>query len=191
MRYPAIVGFCGKARSGKDTAAMYLAQMYGYHHASFAGGIKAMVKTLLQYRGVDEETISRMLHSDLKEDITTHLNMTSPRHVMQTLGTEWGRMNIHPHFWVDTELDHIQSAVGDVPVVFSDVRFENEVEAIRRKGGVVIYLERNAVGLRDITGNHVSESVEYLRSFCTHVVPNNGTLSELQTKLDYLVGGAD
>ena len=185
MSRPQIIGFCGVARSGKDTCARYLHDQYGYHHASFAGGIKVMVEALLRYRGLNEdEIIRRMLHDDLKETCSHYLGQATPRTVMQTLGTEWGRKYIHPHLWVATELDHVRATVGDVPIVFSDVRFENEIEAIKYHNGAVVFIHRPGAGLLGDAGRHASERVGSLASQCTFEIENNGTIEELYTTLD-------
>ena len=188
MSRPQIIGFCGVARSGKDTCARYLRDQYSYHHASFAGGIKAMVEALLRYRGLSEdEIIYRMLHDDLKETSTHYLGQATPRTVMQTLGTEWGRKYIHPHLWVATELDHVRAIAGEVLIVFSDVRFENEIEAIKYHNGAVVYIHRPGAGLLGDASAHESERVGSLASQCTFEIVNDSTIDDLYKALDQIL----
>lgn len=62
----------------------------------------------------------------------------SPRRIMQTLGTEWGRVLHGPDFWVE----QWQRATADMPLlVAEDCRFANEAEAIRARGGLVFEVE--------------------------------------------------
>jgi hypothetical protein len=105
----------------------------------------------------------------------------TPRHALQQLGTEWGRA-CYPNVWVDLvmratdrllhgsrdALDYCnyysaQSGVifvGGLPrpkgIAISDVRFPNEVTAIRAKGGV-LWKTTHGAGLTDAAGDHESE----------------------------------
>ncbi len=57
---------------------------------------------------------------------------------MQTLGTEWGR-TLAPDLWVNA---WCRSIVGLKRVVADDVRFDNEVAAVRALGGMVFEVRR-------------------------------------------------
>lgn len=118
---------------------------------------------------------------DRKECPSPILMGRTPRHAMQTLGTEWGRDAIHPKFWVSLW----QRAAYDVldhggMVVCDDVRFENEVETIRSVGGVIVKVER--AGLQ--AGDHVSERFAFS---VDHTVVNNGSIDDLFAKVDRLM----
>jgi hypothetical protein len=130
-----LVGLIGKRGSGKDTAASVL-EAHGFQNVKFAGALKAMLRTLLTYQGVDDETVERMIDGDLKESPTPYLSGRSPRYAMQTLGTEWGRVLMDPDFWLNSSMGRATSA----PSVISDVRFPNECAAIRNAGGTLIRL---------------------------------------------------
>jgi hypothetical protein len=111
-----------------------------------------MLSTMLEMQGVDEDTIVRMLHDDLKEVPTPFLNGQTPRHAMQTLGTEWGRKLIHPDIWVDATM---RAAEQFDKVVIPDVRFPNEVAAVTNRGGWVYRITRPGVEQDD----HESEAL--------------------------------
>jgi hypothetical protein len=154
---PALIGLIGKKGSGKDTAAEAL-ETLGFQNVKFAGALKAMLRTLLAYQGVDEATIGRMIDGDLKEVPTEYLAGKTPRFAMQTLGTEWGRTLIGPDFWLDAAMK--KAATGDT--VITDCRFPNEVEAVNANGGTVIRIvaegrtvfDESAVGV-----DHASETL--------------------------------
>lgn len=147
-----IIGFAGLAGAGKDTAAAALA-LYGYQPRAFAGALKAMLGALLAYQGASIEDRARMLHGDLRATPSIFLDYKTPRHALQTLGTQWGRQSIDPDLWVNAEFCAMANAQG--PFVFSDVRFPNEVDAIRKAAGVVIYIDRPGVE----RGAHESEQL--------------------------------
>lgn len=148
-----IIGFTGRKRSGKDTASAVF-EAAGFERLSFAGPIKDMLGVLLEYQGVTEDVIERMLEGDLKEVPTPFLQGRSPRYAMQTLGTEWGRAMIGDALWVDALLN---ASEFYEQVVVSDVRFPNEVTALKEAGAVIYRISRpdNPLGAND---NHASEA---------------------------------
>jgi hypothetical protein len=82
------------------------------------------------------------------------------RHVLQTLGTEWGRA-IDPDLWVDIALRRARQdlAAGAPLAVITDGRFRNEVLAVRSAGGAVIRLVTpDAPGLEGSAARHSSET---------------------------------
>lgn len=146
-----IVGFTGRKRSGKNTAADVFAHA-GYQHLSFASPIKAMLYILLQIQGLSHVKILDMLEGNSKELPSPFLGGRSPRHCMQTLGTQWGRQLISDTIWVDTLM---MTAKQFPAVVVSDVRFPNEVAAIKAAGGVVYRVVRPGLIAND---DHESEA---------------------------------
>lgn len=148
-----LVGLTGRKRSGKDTAGAVF-QEAGYVRLAFATPIKIMIGVLLQYQGITEPMLSRMMEGDLKEEPSDLLGGKSPRHAMQTLGTEWGRGMISDSLWVDTLL---KASKRFEQVVVTDVRFPNEVTAVKEAGGEIYRISR--------TGNvpppdaHMSEAL--------------------------------
>jgi deoxynucleotide monophosphate kinase-like protein len=151
-----IIGIRGAAGAGKSTAAKHLIERYGFKNGKFSGALKAMLRTFLRYRGVDEETIERMIEGDFKEVPSPHLNGATPRWAMQSLGNEWGRNCIHRTLWVDTEME---VSADETRLVFDDVRYQNEADAIRERGGLIIEIQRNSEERPDV-GKHASEVQE-------------------------------
>lgn len=78
----------------------------------------------------------------------------SPRAVLQTIGTEFGR-SIDRSIWIKESVGESVSAIesGKWMSVITDGRFLNEVHTVKRAGGVVIKLE----GDSSIVSGHQSE----------------------------------
>ena len=133
-----IIGIAGLARSGKDTLADYLLDNLGdvWRRSSFANPMKQMLGAI----GVD--------CSDSNKDNIDPTFGVPVRHMMQTLGTEWGREMIHGNIWVEA---FARLNAGKY-VIVPDVRFENEAELVREYG-VLICIE----GRGGIEGGHISE----------------------------------
>lgn len=133
-----VVGLSGFAQSGKTTAALYLEQKYGVRRKHIAEPLRAMLAVLLKANGMSSEMITRYLEGDLKEQLIPELGVTS-RYAQITLGTEWGRELVNNDLWANTW----ERGIGEGESVMNDsVRFPNEAEAIRRRGGVVIMIKR-------------------------------------------------
>lgn len=145
-----IIGFTGKAGAGKDTAANVLVEHYGFHQVAFADPMRAMMEALLEPAGLEE-----YMKRDLKEATIPELGV-SYRHMMQTLGTEWGR-GLGSDFWIRLAGARIYSSRASLinRWVISDVRFPNEAEWIQARGGRVIHIARP--GIQAARG-HASEA---------------------------------
>lgn len=170
-----LIGLSGKAGSGKTTVTNYLTTM-GFSTRKFADPLKFMLYNLLVSQGVSPTDTTRYIEGDLKEVPTELLGGKSPRHAMQTLGTEWGRVQLHEDFWVEAALRNLDT--GDL--IFDDVRFPNEALAIRNKGGIVVNIIREDAPQ---LGRHLSEDA--LTDFAFNfVIYNDADLETLYRRVD-------
>lgn len=183
-----IIGFAGPAGSGKSTAARHLVDVHGAIRLPFARPLKAMLHHLLEVQGVGLALATRMIDGDLKEVPSPAFGGHTPRHAMQSLGTEWGRA-LSPTFWVDAWRAAVDRAdlessadLTDVTVVADDVRFPEEVAAIRALGGVVIRVIRAGAGLAGAGADHPSETTDL--GAPDLLVVNDGSLDWLRTQID-------
>lgn len=96
--------------------------------------------------------------------------------LLQVLGTECFRARYGPRVFVDRELRRLDRD-GPPRAVFADVRFPEEADAIRARGGVVLRLTRRAGGRDDgRSAGHASEAGGFEADA---VVANDGTPAEL------------
>ena len=93
-------------------------------------------------------------HHRTVEIIETKVNLT-PRLLLQLLGTECGRNIIHPNIWVNALMSEYKESpqnilkgegyqLGDVYPnwIITDCRFPNELEAVKKEGGITIRVNR-------------------------------------------------
>jgi hypothetical protein len=166
-----IIGLTGPEGAGKSTAAKLLADMYGLEVLPFARPLKDMLQAL----GVPRR---HLWGSPIeKAEPLAILNGKSAREAMQTLGTEWGRVHIGEGFWGDAWEARARAAGG---VVADDCRFANEVERVRRMGGLVVCIVRDMADFRRVP-KHPSEDFASLDR--DRLVLNAGTTDELQQNL--------
>lgn len=182
MPAPRIIGFTGLKGSGKDTAALAFIQR-GYVNVKFADPLKLMLRTLLEYKGAHPALIDRMIDGDLKEKQVGYLDMKTPRHAMQTLGTEWGRHLMDQDFWVDTFMERCAVILRDAPIVVTDVRFPNEVDAVKQMGGQVYRVFSPDKAIADI---HPSEQHVALLPVDGEIPNDAASAEEFTQKVDTL-----
>jgi hypothetical protein len=176
-----IIGVAGKARTGKDTVGDYLIEEKGFIRLSFAGPLKRMVCALLY---CDENWIN---DPDNKEFPVPGSDY-SPRQLMQTLGTEWGRKTLGEDFWVNIVQRDLQALcdidTGCGGVIITDCRFDNEAEMLRKMGGTIWHIIRNDAPK---VATHASEAGISLHED-DYVLLNNSTIVGLYDAIDNLLG---
>lgn len=173
---PILIGLTGRARSGKSTAAEHLVGTYMLEHYAFADPLRDGLMAIFNLDPSDFE-------GDRKEQPLAWLDR-SPRQLMQSMGTEWARNTVHPDVWVklaEQNLDYMTKALGAVlGFVVSDVRFENEAELIRRRGGTIVHISRADA---QAVNPHVSEA-GVAGNKDDLLMLNNGTVEEFLRSLD-------
>jgi hypothetical protein len=165
-----IIGVCGFAEEGKSTIARILEERFKLSVVKFAGPLKDMLRAI----GLDESELEgskKLLPCD-------KLGGQTPRHAMQTLGTEWGRCLVSDTLW--TGLWRIRAAEAPTGAVADDLRFLNEEAAIRDAGGLIIRVIRP--GLEHRRGKHVSET-QHLGIKEDATVYNDGSLAALADRV--------
>jgi hypothetical protein len=198
-----IIGFVGRARSGKDSAVRYLqekgvleenvkfatwlklrcADMFGLPLSLLNEGDRTkpfpfpFVFTAEHYMKLREEVQPSHDFNKMLPIIGRHL--LSPRHMLQFIGTDVVRA-MNPEWHVTWTFGNIDQRKN---IGISDVRFGNEIQGIRRRGGFVVYINRDTVPWEV----HSSEHIESLSGLCDFHISNNGTLEEFNGKLDALV----
>jgi len=136
-----IVGFAGYAGAGKDTLAnaieRYAARFVNSNTAkiAFADPMRDMLLAL----GVPREY---MVERALKEVLIPGFGR-SYRQLAQTLGTEWGRVCHGEDFWVNAAANRVDKSGAEL-VLMTDVRFPNEADYLRRRGGYLVRVNRAA-----------------------------------------------
>lgn len=161
-----IIGLCGAAGSGKNTVGELICGLTDATQIAFADPIYDAVSAIT---GLSREQLA---DRTLKEEPLAWLGR-SPRELLQTLGTEWGRDSVHKEIWVRRAMRRAEEAGG--LVVITDVRFDNEAEAIRQAGGEVWQIRRRGAG---IPGSHSSEAGVSER-FIDLRIDNHGTIGGL------------
>ena len=172
MTRPLLIGLTGLAGSGKDTVRSLLEQDHDFDGIAFADPIRDMLGVLFDSMEIPRDW---MIERDLKEQDIPSLGV-SYRKMAQALGTEWGRA-LNSNLWLDIAAEKIRvcQQYGNPGVVISDVRFVNEAQWIKSKGGVIWKILRP--GLEPVRA-HISEQLAAKLPY-DYVIDNRGTIDEL------------
>ena len=175
-----LIGLHGLARTGKDTAATYLAAHYALLSYAFADPLKAALANMFSLT-------TAHIEGALKELPLPAIGK-SPRQLMQLLGTEWGRNLVHDQLWLLLAEQHIANQLECDQtrysgIVIRDVRFENEARWIRSQGGYVVHILR---GDAQQVAAHSSEARLHVADHDV-VINNEGSINEFYSELNSLM----
>ena len=179
-----LIGLTGRAGAGKSTVADHMVLRHGFVQMALADPIRCGLQAMFGLAPQDLDERAR------KEAPVDWLGV-SPRRLMQTLGTEWGRAVCGEDVWLKVAERRIAQqkalrymSVYELPLrmVISDIRFANEAAWVRAQGGVVWHVVRVADDYR-IDGDHVSERTLPVAEG-EHIVWNVGSLQQLFEQVD-------
>lgn len=174
-----IIGLGYKAKSGKDTLADYLCNAHGFRKGSFAESLKRAAHEIFGFTDAQ-------LYGDQKELIDPNWKIT-PRSALQRLGTEGVRNIFGENTWINSLALRMREDPNDRNWVISDMRFMNEVAAIKIWGGFAVRIDRRAAGASGGIENHPSEVELDNCSLWDAIIENNGSLNQLYAKADCLI----
>lgn len=186
-----IIAIHGKAGSGKDTVGKMIQQYEkSFEIRKFADKLKDIVCIILNCGR--EELEDRAF----KESKIDWLNL-SVRELMQFIGTELFREQIHPDIWVKLlmndykEIGKYDYSKDDFVVsypnwVITDLRFKNVYLYLKNNYKDVVFIKINRPGIKSL--NHSSEfDLEGDDITWDYVIENDCTLEELSKKINKIV----
>ncbi|CAB4130466.1 hypothetical protein UFOVP119_90 [uncultured Caudovirales phage] len=142
-----IIGILGVAGSGKTLVSKHLVDHHGFARVRFAEPLKRMLKLGL---GLTDAQVD----GDEKMTPIADFGGATARHMMQTLGTEWGRRLVFSDIWINVWKR--DTAKAGPLVVVDDVRFPNEAATIKAMGGTLWRVYRPGLNTQD----HISERAQ-------------------------------
>lgn len=189
-----IIGFLGKAGSGKSTACAFLQKEFNATTMAFAEPLKAMC---LQTYGEAFGVPTKAFYGSQEEKNASLIKYGLPgwtgRKILQHIGTE-GFREVHAKVWarlgVKNALRYQEQFVSNLQMIiaFSDARFHSEAEELHAVGGIVVRLLRNPAGdTNEGIKGHPSE-MEMDSIEANYTIDNRtNTLFEFKTQVIELV----
>ena len=175
MKKRILLAFAGQMYTGKDTSANIWIKHHSafkYSRIAFANGIKDICKSMLGLSDADVNT------PDGKKRFVPEYGKTV-REILQGVG-EGMRSYVSRDIWVHVTMLKIQKVLelNDTSILVTDVRYPNELKALRNAGFTLIKLKRNT----GVIDKHPSEQ-DLRDELFDYIVDNNGSLEELEEKL--------
>lgn len=168
-----IFGLTGRAGAGKDSVADYLEQ-YGVCRCKLATPLYEMVSAMTGL------TVEQLMDRNLKERPIPGIGK-SPRQLLQSIGTDWGRAKVGDDVWIKSLDARTRQLRGmGYSIVITDVRFDNEAQWVRDNGGAVWEVVRphHDTGCIGEAVHHASEAgIDPL--LVDRTIVNDGTLKDL------------
>lgn len=122
----AIIGLAGRRGVGKNTVARVAGELDpSVVELSFGAFVKDEVAEVINH--------SRVWLDEHKEQL---------RPLLQAWSTEWRRDLCDEDYWVKRLAEQLNTVPDESIVFITDVRFANEAEFIRGRGGVVVRVQR-------------------------------------------------
>lgn len=150
-------------RMGKDTVGNIIAARTGTPKRAFATAVKTLISDLFNISPSDIEKWK----CNSENAPGMEVNM---RAALQMVGD--GMRQISPSVWVE-------KAMGDPCGIFCDVRYSNEAQAIRSKGGFTILVGRSAC-----LNNASNASEAHLRPIISWFLSNTRNATVRVSELD-------
>lgn len=202
-----ILGVCGLIGSGKDTIADYLVNFHEFRRDSFASSLKDAVSFVF---GWDREMLegrtkqSREWRERVDPWWSKRLNMPNltPRWILQYWGTEVCRKGFHDDIWIASLENKLQNTTDNV--VISDCRFANEIDAIKKAAGKVIWVKRGSLpvwyqtALAANQGNEIEKKLmiesgihasewSWIGTEFDAIIDNNQGIDDLYKSVEFLI----
>jgi len=180
-----IIGLSGKIGSGKSTVSNVF-QQNGFILDSFAKSVKDVSHIVF---GFDRDKLDGITQDDRNWRETPDQKYSdllgknfSPRDSLILIGTSFGRDILNNDIWIHTLFNRYEK-YADRNILITDVRFPNEYKEIKKRGGIVIRINRDN---NTYFSTHESECSLDDYSF-DHVIQNNSTVDELIKKTQEIV----
>ncbi len=135
-------------------------------------------RSALEKEEVKQEFLGSEWRDEEGNDIITN------RMALQWIGTDLFRDNFHPNTWVNALMSEYKASDFDKHIlpnwIITDVRFPNEVKAIRERKGILIKVSRETESPEN---EHESEVALDNYNEYGYLIDNNGTTEELLNKV--------
>lgn len=172
-----IIGLLGRSRVGKDTAASVIVSVLGNEECTITRLSQPLKDAVRILYGFTKEQVE----DEQKEMVDPRLGVT-PRvciqqlcdHIMERHGVDFFSRQLFRRY--------DKREYGYTHIIIPDIRYEHDIHEIRRRGGIVIKIDRPIAGVP----MHPWEShIDGLKGDCTIV--NDSDISTFKDKVNQIL----
>lgn len=202
-----LIGLMGFIGSGKDTVADYLVNFHEFKRESFASSLKDSIsvifgwnRDLLEGRSKESREWREQVDSWWAERL--EISHLTPRWILQYVGTDALRSSFHDDIWIASLENKLRLTTDNV--VISDVRFPNEIKALKKVGGKIIWVLRGELpewydlakkaNAGDIDSKNLLKNYNihpsewsWIGSDVDYIIENNSSIDTLYTSIKQLI----
>jgi hypothetical protein len=192
-----IIGISGKMGSGKDTFGQMLQdELPSYTLKSFAFKLKQVASIIsgipienfedpeFKMGYMTSEWDTSILKDSPSKYLKTETTQMTVREFLQKLGTDGLKHNLHSSVWINALFSDYKKEKSEdffPNWIITDVRFPDEADAVKKKGGILIRIERSNIK-QGSSKTHVSETAMDHYSDYDIIVHNEGDLESLKKR---------
>lgn len=208
-----LIGLAGKKQVGKNLVGKILLGIDEYHHVfvnsetsmeecvthhicnevthnlsgmrtvSFAAKLKQIAAIIfnVDHSWFEDE---RFKNSTIPERFI-NCRVRTYREALQYIGTDLFRDQFCKNIWITSTLSNYNPESSRW--IVTDVRFPDEIEAIKKLGGKVVYINRPTKAenkIADLTAQHASETALSSYTEYDYSIRNDGSLDDLYGKVE-------
>lgn len=200
-----IIGFSGKIKSGKDTAATYLVDLFynnniNSYTISFGDALKEYVAALynldikllysqegkntiipgyIKYKLQSGDNFNFEIIPDNKSKLLANTYQVTIRDALIYHGNKLRKVN--PDIWINYVKNRINfsNLTEDAVIIIPDIRYKNEAKFVKDNNGILIRLNRDA---SPKINNPSEKELDHYKHF-DYIIDNNYTLDDLYAEI--------
>jgi|APGre2960657404_1045060.scaffolds.fasta_scaffold09885_5 hypothetical protein len=138
------------------------------------------------YLGPEWGVFHKTIKNERGYPIDVENRLITVREMLQMVGTDCLRNTFNYNIWINALMaDYVPTEEGTLPKwVVTDTRFLNEVEAIKKRDGKIVRVER-----KDVTPPNAHSSEMELASYkdFDYIIYNNGTIEDLTRNVSMML----
>ena len=163
-----IVGICGYAGVGKDTAADGLKKL-GFTKLSFGDKVRELAKPIAEFFGLD-------------------ISVRQDKKFIRPILVDIGRIGrqVHSDIWIKPVVAYMDNN-PEQDFVIADVRYLNEAQEILKRDGMLFYIERPNYGPANDEEYHSIEIIKHLLHDSLIHIYNNRDIKTLREQVREIV----
>lgn len=166
-----LIGIAGQAQNGKDTVANIICKHINLKPVAFANELKHLIQHLFE---IDRETLEKYKVQDV---VPNNMDVTM-RRALQIIGDSVRQ--VKSTYWID-------KLPFSNDIICTDIRYENELESFKNKGGIIILVARNLSNSNIASEKFLIPAIKWFLENTTDMIVNVKNISSPFPLYDFFI----